>query len=84
MEGDLFKALMSVGSGGLVASIIFYFYREKATALDKAETKIDGLQKTIVDMLKAQIDTEPARRETLSTIAKSLVDTNTFLKERLK
>lgn len=84
METKFLEGLMSIGSGGIVASIIFYFYREKATRLSQAEAQILALQQQVVDILKAQIDAEPQRREVLGKVVQSLADMNTFIKERLK
>ncbi len=81
---EISKALLSAGPGGLIASLLFYFYRGKQLELDRANTKIDELQAKIVSILTMQLEAEPARKETLSAIARSISDQSAFLKDRLR
>lgn len=90
----LTQALVSAGPGGLAAAIVFYFYRGKETSckedmirkqaeLDAANARIAALQDKIVSMMQAQLEAEPARRETLANITRSIQEQTTFLKAKL-
>ena len=81
---ELTKAMLSAGPGGLIAATLYYFYRDKAAELIAARSKIDQLQSQIVDMLKAQLESEPARRETLSKLTRLVEDQSVVLKGLLK
>ncbi len=87
MEAEIGKALLSMGSGGVVAGVILFFYRGRATELTQelvvARTKIDELQATVVAMLKSQVESEPARRETLSRLTRLVEDQSVLLKGKL-
>jgi len=83
MESELAKAMLSMGSGGVIAATILFFYRGKATELDAARNKIDALQAQIVSLLQAQMESEPSRRETLSKLTRLVEDQTILLKERL-
>ena len=81
---ELTKAMLSAGPGGLIASVLFYFYRGKSQELDSARSKIDQLQAQIVAMLQAQLESEPERRETLSRLTRLVEDQSVVLKGLLK
>ncbi len=83
MESDIAKAMMAAGPGGLIATVLFYFYRGAKTELETARQRIDQLQDRIVTMLQAQIQDEPARRETLSKLTRLVEDQTVLLKGRL-
>jgi len=80
---EISKAMLAAGPGGLIASVLFFFYRGKAQELEGARAKIDALQAQIVSMLQAQMETEPSRRETLSKLTRLVEDQTVLLKERL-
>ncbi len=82
MESDIAKAMMSMGSGGVVAATLLYFYRGKAAELAEARARIEALQDRIVAMLQAQLESEPARRETLAGLKRLVEDQSAALKER--
>ena len=81
---EISKAMLAAGPGGLIASVLFFFYRGKATELDAARSKIDALQAQIVSMLQAQLESEPERRETLSRLTRLVEDQSVVLKGLLK
>ncbi len=81
---EISKAMMAAGPGGLIASVLFYFYRGKATELETARSKIEQLQAKIVEMLQAQLESEPTRRETLSKLTRLVEDQSVLLKEKLQ
>ncbi len=81
---ELTKAFLSAGPGGLIAATLFYFYRGKSTELDAARSKIDQLQSQIVTMLQSQLESEPARRETLSKLTRLVEDQSVVLKGLIK
>lgn len=92
MDSDLFKLLTGTGGlgAGALAAVWFYLWRGRGTELDasRAETavarqKIDDLQNKIQNILQSQIEGEPQRRETLAAIGRSVMDTNSMLKDRL-
>ena len=76
--------MLAAGPGGLIATVLFFFYRGKATELDAARNKIDALQAQIVAMLTAQLESEPARRETLSKLTRLVEDQSIVLKGLVK
>ncbi len=84
MEAEIGKALLSMGTGGTIAGLIFYFYRGKQTELDAANVRIAALQDKIVSILQSQLESEPQRKETLAGIARSIESQGDLLKERLK
>ncbi len=86
----LTQALVSAGPGGLIAATIFYFYRGKESELvaSRAETaaardKIDSLQLKIQEMLQAQIENEPKRRETLDSLKRLVEEQGAALKVKV-
>ena len=81
---ELSKAMLAAGPGGLIASVLFFFYRGKSTELEAARSKIDQLQAQIVAMLQAQLESEPARRETLAKLTRLVEDQSVVLKGLLK
>ncbi len=84
MEAEIGKALLSMGTGGTIAGIIFFFYRgrtvELTADLTAERAKTAALQAQIVTMLQSQIEGEPQRRETMSKLARLVEDGNTLLK----
>ncbi len=81
---ELSKAMLSAGPGGLIASVLFYFYRGKAQELESARNKIDTLQAQIVTMLQSQLESEPTRRETLSKLTRLVEDQSALLKGKIQ
>ncbi len=88
MEAELGKALLSMGTGGLISGIILFFYRGRTTELTQeliaARSKIDTLQAQIVTMLTSQLESEPTRRETLSKLTRLVEDQSALLKGKFQ
>ncbi len=87
MEAEIGKALLSMGTGGTIAGIIFFFYRGRTTELTvelaACRLRVDTLQGQIVSMLQAQIESEPKRRDTLDALKRLIEDQSAMLKAKV-
>ncbi len=88
MEAEIGKALLSMGTGGTIAGIIFFFYRGRTTELtaELAATrlKVDTLQDRITAMLQSQIEGEPQRRETMAKLARLVEDQSVLMRGKIQ
>ncbi len=87
MEAEIGKALLSMGTGGTIAGIIFFFYRGRTTELTAElaaeRLKVDTLQDRITAMLQSQIEGEPQRRATMEKLARLVEDQSALLKGKV-
>ena len=81
LGADVAKAVIGAGP---VAALLFYFLWQKQKELDSTKSKCDQYQAQIVAMLQAQLESEPARRETLSKLTRLVEDQSVVLKGLLK
>ncbi len=87
MEAEIGKALLSMGTGGTIAGIIFFFYRGRTTELTAElaaeRVRSAALQTQIVSMLQSQIESEPKRRDTLDALKRLIEDQSAMLKGKI-
>jgi len=70
--------------GTAVTGAVGWLFKNKQVELDKANARIEELQDKLVDMLKAQLEEEPHRKETLAAIARAIEGNTNLIKERLR
>ncbi len=67
--------------GTAVTGAVGWLFRSKQAELDAARAKVDELQGKIQNILQAQLEAEPQRRETLASLVRAQAETNVYLKD---
>jgi len=69
---------------GTIGGAVGWLFKSKQAELDAANARILVLQDKLVCFLRAQVESEPARKEALAAMARATADTNQLIRERLK
>jgi len=69
---------------GAIGGAVGWLFKSKQAELDAANARILVLQDKLVCFLRAQVESEPARKEALAAMARATADTNQLIRERLK
>ena len=72
------------GIGTALTGAVAWVFRGKQAELDAANARIVVLQDKLVSIMQSQLEAEPARKETLASIARAIEGQTSLIKERLR